>query len=258
MATSVQAFGGAPSLTVRDPHILDKAIDERFAYCRGKMLLAAPEETETIPCSELTDAAVFDSVIERFASSFPGGDRRAVISMWTMYYFSVVSISPTVLRLVHGKHLPLNLNSTTLVCTPANAAPTAILLDNPGKAGTAANRTADLLALMRDHIEPLIEAICSNAKVAPKLLWNNVAGYYSWIVDEVAHHVDPVLGVAGRMLLDEPLWPDGGKNPMYGMMRTASPACGDTFQQRKICCLRYNLPGVAGCGQLCPLPNGRH
>ncbi|MBA8840955.1 siderophore-iron reductase FhuF [Ochrobactrum sp. RH2CCR150] len=241
-----------------DPHVLDKAIDERFAYCRGKMLLASPEENAIIPCSDLTDAAVFSEVIERFASSFPGGDRRAIISMWTMYYFSIVSITPTVLRLVCGKRLPLKLDRTVLVCKPANAAPTALLLDHSGDDANAPERTFDLLALMRDHIEPLIEAICTNAKVAPKLLWNNVAGYYSWIVDEIGTHVNPDLGLAGRALLDEPLWPDGGKNPMYGMMRTAQPACGNAIVQRKVCCLRYTLPGVAGCGQLCPLPNGRH
>ncbi len=108
---------------------------------------------------------------------------------------------------------------------------------------------------MLGHAEPVITAIAANAGVAPKLLWNNVAAYLSWILKEIAHRHEPALVEGGLALLNDAEWPGGGRNPMFGMIRMARQQCGLEFARRKVCCLRYNLPGVGGCGEACPLPD---
>ncbi|MGO8572667.1 IucA/IucC family C-terminal-domain containing protein, partial [Rhizobium ruizarguesonis] len=67
--------------------------------------------------------------------------------------------------------------------------------------------TANFHGLMRGHSDPVVAALSANAWVAPKLLWNNVAAYLSWILNEVAHRHEPSLVEGGLALLEEPAWP---------------------------------------------------
>ncbi|WP_431323527.1 siderophore-iron reductase FhuF [Rhizobium sp. YTU87027] len=230
--------------------------DGPFSYCRGKLLLTAPQTGRVIRCTDLCDASVFDEVIARYAGKFPGSDRRAIVSMWTLYYFSVLTVAPSVHMFVNGIGLPLAIDRLSLVCDEETCEPEAFVMF--GRPATTANPADDLYQLMVSHIEPVIAAIAANGALAPKLLWNNVAAYLSWILKEIAHRKQRLLVEGGLSLLDEPSWPDGRRNPMFGMIRTARQQCGLEFAQRKVCCLRYNLPGVGGCGEACPLPDGRH
>ncbi|WP_105384948.1 siderophore-iron reductase FhuF [Neorhizobium alkalisoli] len=227
-----------------------------FSYCRGKLLRTPTGSGSLVSCGDLRETAVLEHLISRYASKFPGSDRRAVVSMWTLYYFSILTVAPCVHLFAHRIGLPLGLNQVSLVCNEDTAEPEAFLMT--ADTFSASNPGAELHDLMLGHVEPLVEAIAANASVAPKLLWNNVAAYLSWILKEIAHQRGHELVEDGLALLDEPIWPDGRRNPMHGMIRIARQQCGLEFSRRKVCCLRYNLPGVAGCGEACPVPDGRH
>jgi len=230
--------------------------DSPFSYCRGKLLSAPPQTGIVVPCRDLCDRAIFDEVIGRYAQKFPGSDRRAIVSMWTLYYFSMLTIAPSVHMFVHRIGLPLEIDRLSLVCNEHTGEPEAFVMSERPEATT--DPAAELHWLMRGHVEPVIAAIAANAAVAPKLLWNNVAAYLSWILKEIAHRHEPGLVEGGMALMEEATWPCGGRNPMFGMIRIARQQCGLEFARRKVCCLRYNLPGVGGCGEACPLPDGRH
>lgn len=262
MAASVNGQPSAPTansdrIVAHQPVNLDGLVgDGPFSYCRGKLLQSLPASGFVVPCSELCNASVFEDIISRYARKFPGSDRRAIVSMWTLYYFSMLTIAPSVHLFVHRIGLPLGLSHLSLVCNDDTAEPEAFLMTSDTFAPV--DPGANLHNLMLGHVEPLIAAIAANAAVAPKLLWNNVAAYLSWILKEIAHRYEPGLVEQGLALLDEPTWPGGTRNPMHGMIRTARQQCGLEFARRKVCCLRYNLPGVGGCGEACPLPDGRH
>ncbi|MFB2607402.1 siderophore-iron reductase FhuF [Rhizobium phaseoli] len=230
--------------------------DGPFAYCRGKLLASAPPTGIVIPCRDLGDREVFDGIIARYAQKFPGSDRRAIVSMWTLYYFSMLTIAPSVHMFVNRIALPLDIDGLSLVCDGETGEPEAFVMS--GSPELATDPAAELHRLMLGHAEPVIAAIAANAGVAPKLLWNNAAAYLSWILKEIAHRHEPALVEGGLALLDEAAWPCGRRNPMFGMIRMARQQCGFEFARRKVCCLRYNLPGVGGCGEACPLPDGRH
>ena len=230
--------------------------DGPFSYCRGKLLASAPPTGIVIPCRDLGDRDVFDGIIARYAEKFPGSDRRAIVSMWTLYYFSMLTIAPSVHMFVNRIALPLEMDRLSLVCNEQTGEPEAFVMSDRPEA--AADPAAELHRLMLGHAEPVIAAIAANAGVAPKLLWNNAAAYLSWILKEIAHRQEPALVEGGMALLNDAEWPGGGRNPMFGMIRMARQQCGLEFARRKVCCLRYNLPGVGGCGEACPLPDGRH
>ncbi|ACM38809.1 MULTISPECIES: siderophore-iron reductase FhuF [Rhizobium/Agrobacterium group] len=243
--------------TIDDDWSPDMPGDERFAFCRGKLLLDPPEDAEIIPCTSLSDPDVFADIIARYTCKFPGADKRAVISMWTLYYFSILTIAPTVHRLVHRRQLSLGLSQLSLVCDPQTAEPKAFLLSGPGRPAGQAPAINDLHAILRDHAAPLITLIAGHCGVAPKLMWNNVAVYLNWIIKEIGNQAGPHLMEEAIEIISGQHWPDGSRNPLFGMIKLARRQCGMDHFQRKVCCLRYNLPGVPGCGDLCPLPDGR-
>ena len=241
MAAEMNGAASRPSIA--DHPVAHQAVDldglvgdGPFAYCRGKLLASAPPTGIVIPCRDLGDREVFDGIIARYAQKFPGSDRRAIVSMWTLYYFSMLTIAPSVHMFVNRIALPLDIDGLSLVCDGETGEPEAFVMS--GSPELATDPAAELHRLMLGHAEPVIAAIAANAGVAPKLLWNNAAAYLSWILKEIAHR--------------------GGRNPMFGMIRMARQQCGFEFARRKVCCLRYNLPGVGGCGEACPLPDGRH
>lgn len=236
--------------------LLADAPDDCFGYCRGMFLPTAPDGCGVIACKALEQGQHFDDLIERYTTHHAGADRRAVISMWTMYYFSILTIAAAVHRLAHGRCLPLALGQVSLIYNEQNGEPKAFLLPDSGLTTDNAHANEDLYALIRHHIAPLIGTIAEHG-VAPKLLWNNVAAYLSWIIDEIDVRIGARACAGSVSILTEPLWPDGSKNAMYGMIRAIPTQSGETCSQRKVCCLRYKLPGIAGCGQSCPLPQGR-
>lgn len=176
--------------------------------------------------------------------------------MWTLYYFSMLTIAPSVHMFMNRIALPMEVDRLSLVCNEQTGEPEAFVMS--GRPEVTSDPAGELHRLMLGHAEPVIAAIAANAGVAPKLLWNNVAAYLSWILKEIAHRHEPVLVEGGLALLEDAQWPGGGRNPMFGMIRIARQQCGLEFVRRKVCCLRYNLPGVGGCGEACPLPEGRH
>ncbi|MGO6815867.1 siderophore-iron reductase FhuF [Rhizobium brockwellii] len=249
-----------PATLIADRPVAHRAVDldalvgdGPFSYCRGKLLSSPPQTGIVVSCRDLCDRAIFDEIIGRYAQKFPGSDRRAIVSMWTLYYFSMLTIASSLHIFVHRIGLPLEIDRLSLVCNEHTGEPEAFVMSERPDVNT--DPAGELHRLMRRHAEPVIAAIASNAGVAPKLLWNNVAAYLSWILKEIAHRHEPALVEGGMALLEEAAWPCGGRNPMFGMIRIAQ--CGPEFARRKVCCLRYNLPGVAGCGEACPLPDGR-
>ena len=100
---------------------LDGLVGDRpFSYCRGKLLSALPQTGIVVSCRDLCDRAIFDEIIGRYAQKFPGSDRRAIVSMWTLYYFSMLTIAPSVHMFVHRIALPMEVDRLSLVCNRAD------------------------------------------------------------------------------------------------------------------------------------------
>ena len=61
---------------------------------------------------------------------------------------------------------------------------------------------------------------------------------------------------ASRALFSQSHLPDGSANPFLGCLRHDVEG-EETVCRRKVCCLRYLLPGIPSCGELCALPAQR-
>lgn len=128
----------------------------------------------------------------------------------------MLTIAPSVHMFVNRIALPMEVDRLSLVCNEQTGEPEAFVMS--GRPQATSDPAGELHRLMLGHAEPVIAAIAANAGVAPKLLWNNVAAYLSWILKEIAHRHEPVLVEGGLALLEEAQWPGGGRNPMFGML----------------------------------------
>ncbi|MFB2552035.1 siderophore-iron reductase FhuF [Ensifer soli] len=238
--------------------LLAEATGEKYIYCKGAFRLAPPEGTDCLDCTALLDAAAFHALIDRFAAGHgPAADRRAVVSLWTLYYFSTLTIAATVAWLEMRRRLPLALDEMKVCLDPTTGAPRAFVLSSPGSVEPGLSIEEGLHGLFRHHAEPLVGAIAASCGVSRKLLWGNVAAYVVWIVGEAGRLTDPRLALEGAALVDPPHWSDGWKNPLSGAIRMERDSTGAACARRRVCCLRYALPAVGGCGESCPLPQGR-
>lgn len=201
----------------------------------------------------LLEHATLRDLIDRFAATQPGGEPRAVVSMWSQWHFSNVVVPATVARLLAGLSLPVALEHGRFAlhdngCTAGVLIPS----DAPLESGAPG---ASFAGLIEAHLTPLIALLAGHFGVSAKLLWNNAAVSLAWTVQQCAEHpsVDRAGLTEAQETLTAALTPAGDRNPFSGALRP-SPLAPIESCQRKICCLRYLLPGMADCGSFCPLP----
>ena len=242
--------------------LLRAAVGERHAYAAGYFHFRQPENCESIACIDLLDEARFNAVIDRYAAQFPAGtDRRALVSLWSLYYLSALGMGAVIAWLELRRTLPLALDELTLLIDPVTGAPKGFLLADSGTfAGRSGNGISihdALRPVIRDHLEPWISAVATHSGLGKKVLWTSAAGYFDWMIREIGRLGSKALEIEGLPLIEDASWPDGWRNPLYRTLRFEPGPDGAVISHRRICCLRYAVPGVGGCGNFCPVPEGR-
>lgn len=231
----------------------------RYPHMGEAFLLDDPGDADRVPCRALFSPARFTSVIDRFAASYPGSDRRALVSLWTLFYFSALGIGALLFWLELRRMLPLGAGEVDVLLDPSSGVPRGFLLPDAGRHRPEADIYAAMRAPIRDHLDEIIPQIAAQSGLGRKVLWTNANAYMQWIVREMSrsYGADPALTAEGLALLEEPQWPDGWKNPMVRTIRMETAESGDLLGFRRICCLRYAVPCIGGCGEICPVPEGK-
>lgn len=236
-------------------HLLASAEPALASYLTGKLRLAAQPGDGAIACRDLFTPDGFDRAVAPLLARHPDTDRRAVVSLWSLYYFSTLTIAPIVLWRRLGIALPLALEDTSLIAAPDTGMAQAFGLAGTGKTVPGLTITQALAPMFENHLRPAIGFVSGHCRLSPRLLWCNAAGYIDWILRELDPGNDNAEGLE---LFATPRLCDGADNPFQGTIKRIPDASGEGLQsQRKVCCLRYMVPGVGGCGHTCPLPQGR-
>ncbi|MFP5078119.1 siderophore-iron reductase FhuF [Rhizobium sp. YIM 134829] len=246
--------------TVFDPPGLKTVFAGEHAWCGEKMKVTAALEG-AVPLSQFFASGAFEAALQRYGEAHPGGDRRAIVSMWSLYYFSALAIPFIVARRAE-RLLPVSLGTMTIALAE-DGLPRAFGLIDEGvwsdEGGEDLARA--VVPLLRGHLEPVVDRLKSRAGMAPKLAWNNVAVYLDYAFNATATTADAETWPA-RPLFEADRLADGGVNPFKGCLKRESdemgPEPGRLVCRRKVCCLRYLLPGIPSCGALCALPAQRH
>ncbi|MBJ6125712.1 siderophore-iron reductase FhuF [Microvirga splendida] len=223
-----------------------------FAHYKDALALPGEHDPVIAGC-DLLDRGISETLLARFAEVHAGGDRRAVVSMWTQWHFGALIIPTTAALLLLGRELQVQLERIDLAIDGSGKTAAIILPDAEPSEGS--DPEGCFSGLFQNHVEPLIRSFAGQFRVSPRLLWNNAADIFEWALDqaEAIGAVRPDALQEGRSLLCSRLARNGQPNPMYGLVRHVDQGDG-TVRQRKLCCLRYLLPGVACCGSICPSP----
>lgn len=242
-----------------DPPGLKAVFCGEHAWCGEKMMLAT-ELADAMPLARFFGCGAFAEALDRYQAAHPGGDRRAVASMWSLYYFSALAI-PFIVACRAERALPVAFESMSLALGE-DGLPRAFGLSDEG--GWSEEGGSDLrraiVPLVRAHLAPVVAILKAEAGLAPRLAWNNAAVYIDYAFNATA--ATGAQAWPAQALFEASDLGDGGVNPFLGCLRreaeTQGPEAGTLVCRRKVCCLRYLLPGVSSCGALCALPAQRH
>lgn len=197
--------------------------------------------------SRLLEPAGLDAVLDRFGLSHPGADRRALASFWSQWHFGPAIIPATAAMLLLGLVLPVRLDRVGLVQHPDGRTEALLMSEEEGD-----REGEGFDALIAGHLVPLIAALASRSGVSARLLWTNAAATFEWTLRQCASH--PSLHRGRFEEAQNLIAGESRHSPLAGLLRLP----GDMSEpRRRVCCLRYSLPGLSDCGGYCPLPEGR-
>lgn len=251
MSGSETTQGAAIGAVPHSPDEILARVAPEAGYLQGNFRIGSSADAAPVISAALFQPAVFDGIVERLQAAHGGTDRRALVSYWTLYYFSLLSITPIVLAKRAAIMPDIDFATISVSLGDTDDMPKAFVLSTEaGLKPHATPKTA--LAAIINHLQDAIDFLSQQYGVSPRLLWCNAAVYIDWILKEELPDEEAEMLIASLQCRN------GADNPLKGMITTlAGDGQEPAIRRRKVCCLRYLVPGVSGCGMVCPIPQGR-
>ena len=98
-----------------------------FAHYGERLRLAQPDDP-ALPLTALLDPAVLDVQLQAFRSNFAQEDPRAVLSIWSKYYFLYLVPPVLAANLILQRDLPLDPHAMRVEMDPTGSRSQEILL----------------------------------------------------------------------------------------------------------------------------------
>ncbi|MDT8896040.1 siderophore-iron reductase FhuF [Halomonas sp. I1] len=214
--------------------------------------------SDTIAAADLLDPARLDALMAGFSARYPGGDRRALVSLWTKWHFATVASTTLAANLLLERDLPLALDDLRLILAPEGHV-AGLCLKNEGRPLAELEGTARFSTLIDDHLTPLIEGLAAYSGASPKVFWSNAGNYFEHFTQAVPMHpmASAMTAEPAQQLLASRKLADGRRNPLYQPVRYVDAANDDAGASaprrvRRLCCIRYLIDELGYCGN-CPL-----
>jgi ferric iron reductase protein FhuF len=207
----------------------------------------------TLPGSALLDREALAGLLWRFTASLcEGADRLAVASIWSKYLFSLFSIPTLAANLLLERALPVR--PEQLRIEPGERGEMARLWLRDGGQALASRAPAIRFATLFDELcAPLIEALAELSGLSAKVFWSNLGHYVEYVGQTCSRHPRfPDAGAPLLRYLDSRILPDGRRNPLHQPVRYLDLGGEAPARVRRLCCVKYRLPGESLCGG-CPL-----
>ncbi|MEO3435134.1 siderophore-iron reductase FhuF [Inquilinus sp. CAU 1745] len=249
-AMNAMAEPSAPDEPIADDRLLERVLTGSFAHLAGRIAIAPPGP-RAVAAARLLDGPALAEALDLQAAPFGDADRRAVASLWSQYYFGALIGAVAAIGMAGGRTaLPIDPDAAGIVLE--GGLPAGLVLPHAGRTARPSEAARDFIALFRSHLSPMVDRLSAHAKASPRLFWGNAAAVLGWALGEACamrpEAGDPAL--LRQLLLEDAQWPDGGPNPLVGALKS----CDDpAVAVRRVCCVRYLLPGIPGCGPICPL-----
>ena len=249
----------ADQATPTDTHVAGEMLSGLATLFSGDLaryrnvLVAADDPREAISGVEFLQPQTLSALMARFRPHFAAADQRGLASIWANQYF--MRLFPPVISaaLLLDQRMPLQLEQLSII-VDSEGLPLVFKLPGPCEPLPSPQNPFERFAhLLDDNLQPFIQALCAHTGVSAKVLWSNAGNYFeAWLGQLQKRSDQPQLLLDGERLLSTAQRPDGSRNPLYAPIRYIDIEHADgqvrPWRQRRMCCIRYVLPGV----ELCP------
>ena len=180
-------------------------------------------------------------LLARFALLYPGVNRAAVVSQWSMNYMSIVL--PAALGCVLTRHCAIDFWGEEAVLLHDDGSPLAVGLAVRPSILDPQDRSAYWSRLIHEHLAPLFTTLADAGGLAPKILWGNMVAIW----DGAFTRMDADLsrdGFAEAHQWLEQAVVNGGRLKLRGLQRMVESPAPQIVAQlplRRHCCLHYQL-----------------
>lgn len=189
----------------------------------------------------LADPAVLHPLLNQFALLYPGVNRAAVVSQWSMNYLSIAL--PAALACALTRDCAIGFQDPDNVLLHDEGQPLALGLADRLPTLTREERAAYWSQLIHEHLTPLFATLAAAGGLAPKILWGNLVAIW----DGAFVRMDADLsrdGFAEAHRWLEPITVNHGRLKLRGLQRTVESPAPQIVAQlplRRHCCLHYQL-----------------
>lgn len=242
------------------PFDLDALLSGPLAPLRGQLRFGAPQAEpgqQLLRADQLTEHA--HQLAAAMRGLYAGDDARALLSQWSKRYLSIV-LRPAVLAALLGQR-PLLMPLPACTLALQDGVPVALWL--PADSAQASNLSAAVRyrSLCVEHLAPLFQALAATVRISQRVLWCNAGNQIEALLSNAHQWSDAGARAAAdaAYLFESPgFFELEQANPLRRPVRylaTASAHLANPLRTRRVCCLRYLLPGEALCSS-CPLLHG--
>ncbi|GFM84840.1 siderophore-iron reductase FhuF [Pseudomonas cichorii] len=199
----------------------------------------------------------FSAFVDGLLLRYKTDERLALVSLWSKWYFSTFMAPVMATSLLQQCELPLALADTGLQLGD-DSRPKALHLAHAGNPLPPCSAFERFHGLIDGHLTPVIEALVSVTRASPRLFWSNAGNTFEFVTSRLDLHplASPQSTAPAREILTARLRPDGRRNPLFAPVRYHDTGENEPLRLRRICCIRYRLPGVGYCSS-CPLDECR-
>jgi len=236
--------------------------DTPFAAYVERVWLGMPVETSDtsdaaqvrVPLASLATQreAMLDAMLVRYGGD-PERHARALLSQWSKYYFGLVV--PAALVSALALQRPLDMNPARCVLLLREGMPEALYLPHDALADSTDDPARRYASLIDEHLRGVIDLLASMTKIAPRVLWSNVGNLLDTLFEQCAA-MPGVTRDAAWMFESCALFGGDEPNPLRVPVRDVTPRSAllpAPFRARRVCCVRYEIPGEDQLCASCPL-----
>ncbi|WCM54028.1 siderophore-iron reductase FhuF [Pseudomonas sp. WJP1] len=191
--------------------------------------------------SRLADPAVLQLLLTRFALLYPGVNRAAVVSQWSMNYMSIVL--PAAFACVLTRQAALDFWEGEAVLLHDDGQPQAVgLAVQPAKLAPQ-DRAAYWSRLIHEHLAPLFVTLAAAGGLAPKVLWGNMVAIWDGAFARMDADFSRDGFAEAHQWLEQAIVNDGRLKlrGLQRMVESPAPQIVPRLPLRRHCCLHYQL-----------------
>jgi ferric iron reductase protein FhuF len=209
--------------------------DDKLVYVRVDQLAAERDR-------------MLDAMVRRYGGE-PSLHGRALLSQWSKFYFRLAAPAAIAAALTLGR--PLGMAAERCSVALCDGMPDALYLPRDALDAPTTDPARRYRSFVYEHLQIVVEILSALVPMAPRVLWSNAGNLLDALLD--AYRSDEASEQAA---LDAQWMFASERHPLHGSVRAMTPRSAllpTPFRARRVCCLRYEIPGERQLCGSCPL-----